>query len=91
MALEREYLCLLPLCLALLLAFRLSEWSLALRAFGVGGLIGAIVSIKPPLLIYFPFFLVAMVYWDERDESAAVPDAAETPRVQSLLRRLAPK
>jgi hypothetical protein len=60
-SLQREYFCILPLALSLVAAFRLSSWPLWLRAFIVGLLHGAVVTIKPPLALAFPVVLAGLV------------------------------
>ena len=95
MTLEREFLCLLPLCLCLLLAFRCPRLSLVMRGAGIGLLLGACVTVKPPLAIYFPFFLTALVYWSERPAagSESSQQSLGEPRAvgfRTMLRRLIP-
>ena len=36
---------------------------------------GAITTVKPPFLLYFPFYLAAMVYWEEAGEGTASPES----------------
>jgi hypothetical protein len=59
---QREYLCMLPLALGLVVAFRCPRWSLGARAFVVGLLHGGIATLKPLLFFAFPVVLAGLLF-----------------------------
>ena len=62
-AMQREYICALPLVIAIYLALH-SKFNLRLQLCGIGLLHGFILCIKPPMAISLPFLLMAMLLRD---------------------------
>jgi hypothetical protein len=56
-SMQREYVALLPLALALVMAFRLPRMPVFMRSIIIGLFFGIASSIKPLLVIYLPFLL----------------------------------
>jgi len=80
MSLQREYLLILPICLAVLLATRCPHWPLPLRTLCIGLLFGCCVTVKPHSIIAFP-----LVLWYLGKQHADAPA-----RRTLLVRLLAP-
>jgi hypothetical protein len=60
-SMQREYIALIPVAISLNVAFRFHQWSLTLRSFMIGILMGIAVSIKPHLGLAFPVILGGML------------------------------
>lgn len=61
-SLQREYLCMLPIALSLVIAFRTERGFPLIRAFAIGVLHGAVISVKPPLIVAFPVVLAGLLF-----------------------------
>lgn len=69
---QREYLCVLPITLSLLLAFRSPGWPGWARASLIGLLFGGIVTVKPLIGIALPAVLAGLVASEGENDWAAL-------------------
>jgi hypothetical protein len=69
---QREYLCVLPVTLGLLLAFRCPRWPAWVRAFLLGLLFGAVVTVKPLVGVALPVIFAGLVASGGDDDWSAL-------------------